>query len=107
MSDILEDVFFWTSGKRARFIMTDLYEVLYDDEFIREVNKSDICSLPWNAADPSLGSLNDTFEALLNHCNDYRDNLDPPVPNFKVDEQIGLVQLVYAAYTHRDQIKVV
>lgn len=105
--DILEDVFFRTSGRRARFIMTDIYEVLYDAEFIREVNNSDFCSLPWNAGDSSISYIDSKFQALLDHCNDYRSKLTKPVPNFNVKSQIGCVQLVYAAYTHQDQLKVI
>lgn len=107
MRDILEDVFFWTSGRRTRFIMTDVYEVLYDGEFITEVNNSDLCSLPWDAKDSSSSYINSKFQVLLDHCNDYRSKLTKPVPNFNVKSQIGCVQLVYAAYTHQHQLQVI
>ncbi|CAL4936620.1 unnamed protein product [Urochloa decumbens] len=100
MRDVLEHLFFWTGGKRARFVMTDVSELLHDGEFIKEVNKSDIGSL--DSALP--GFLDQKYEALLEHCNEYRATLPQPIPNFNRSKPIGVVQLAYAAYTHRNQI---
>lgn len=46
------------------------------------------------------------FDKLVEHCNDYRDKLHPPIPHLDENSKMGLVSCLYAAYTHHDQIQV-
>ncbi|KAM0863356.1 hypothetical protein ACQ4PT_044655 [Festuca glaucescens] len=110
---VLQDVFFWTPSERTHFFMIKVQEFLKNTKFISEVEKSDICSSQWDSPEPRLGALNKSFDAVLEHCNDYRAQLNhldrggnTKVPKFSGTKKMDCVSLAYAAYTHQNQIHV-
>jgi hypothetical protein len=72
----------WTSVRRERFIMTVVTEFLHDHDFVKEEEKSDICSLLLWYSEGTTDPVDKKFVALLKHCNNYHDGLSKLVLNF-------------------------
>lgn len=99
---VLAEVFFWTEKERANFIITTVSELIHNDGFKNEINKSSIVELPWNSYEKNRwegGPLHTLFTEILEHCNKYR--------RFKFDyeTQSDCLELVCAAYTHEGEMK--
>lgn len=103
---LFEEVFFWSPTDRTKFVMIRVAKFLKNYKFINAVTESEICGSQWDLHEPRLGDLNLSFDAVLKHCNDYRDGLNNNVPDFNGSVKMDCVSLVYAAYTHRNQISV-
>lgn len=102
---IFEEVFFWTSSSRAKFLIVTIAKLLHNEKLIKKVEKSNICLLPWHCADKNKAP-NTSFDDLVEQCNYFCDHMHPLEPYFDYSSRMGFLSLIIAAYKYRSQIQV-